>query len=79
MIVFRREAEQKISVGENVVITVCKIHGNAVRIGIDAPSSIHVRRHEEAPKAGRNLRLVGSFLDKAVGLDDRVILAEPSV
>lgn len=46
MLVLTRKAQQKIKVGDNVVITILRVKGQAVRIGIDAPQNIRVVRAE---------------------------------
>ena len=46
MLVLSRKSMERIQIGENVVVTVLEIHGNKVRIGIDAPKEIHVLRSE---------------------------------
>jgi len=49
MLVLTRKRKQTIQVGEDIVITVQQIKGNAVRIGIDAPRSLPIRRGELSP------------------------------
>jgi len=46
MLVLSRKQNEKIIVGDNVTITILKIRGNTVRIGIEAPRDIHVMRGE---------------------------------
>ena len=46
MLVLSRKSKQEIVIGDNVVITVLKIKGNTVRLGIDAPRDVHVVRGE---------------------------------
>jgi carbon storage regulator CsrA len=48
MLVLSRKQNEKIIVGDNVTITVLKIRGNTVRIGIDAPREVAVVRGELA-------------------------------
>jgi len=49
MLVLTRKRKQTIQIGEDIVITVQQIKGNAVRIGIDAPRSLAIRRGELNP------------------------------
>lgn len=49
MLVLSRKPEQKIQIGENVVITILEVKGSTVRIGIEAPRSVRVLRGELAP------------------------------
>lgn len=46
MLVLTRKLGESIRIGDSVVITVLKIKGNAVRIGIDAPKYVTVIRSE---------------------------------
>ena len=46
MLVLTRRISEKCIVGNNVVITVLKVDGNQVRIGIEAPREISVVRSE---------------------------------
>lgn len=48
MLVISRKADQRILIGDNVVITVIQVRGNQVRIRIEAPKEIHVLRAELA-------------------------------
>lgn len=46
MLVLTRRPEQRIVIGEDIVITVLEIRGETVRLGIDAPRSVQVHREE---------------------------------
>lgn len=46
MLVLTRKAQEKILIGEEIVVTVIRIQGKGVRIGIEAPREIPVRRAE---------------------------------
>ncbi len=46
MLVLSRKLNQEIVIGENVKITVLKIKGNTVRLGIEAPRNVRVIRGE---------------------------------
>jgi carbon storage regulator len=55
MLVLTRRISEKFIVGNNVVITVLKVDGNQVRIGIEAPREISVVRSELVNTAPANL------------------------
>jgi len=46
MLVLSRKVGQKIVIDERVTLTVTRISGNRVSIGIEAPPGVHVRRGE---------------------------------
>lgn len=46
MLVLSRKPNEEILIGENIKITVLKVKGNTVRIGIEAPQSVKVMRGE---------------------------------
>jgi len=56
MLILSRYREEKIYIGDDIVITVADIRGDRVRIGVDAPLHISVHRQEvyEAIKAENN-------------------------
>ncbi|MEQ8848176.1 carbon storage regulator [Botrimarina sp.] len=46
MLVLSRKETQRIRVGDSIVVTVVKIAGDKVRVGIEAPSDVLVLRDE---------------------------------
>lgn len=46
MLVLTRKEGEKILIGENISITIVKSKNGQVRIGIDAPKGINIRREE---------------------------------
>ncbi|NLE39305.1 MAG: carbon storage regulator [Pirellulaceae bacterium] len=46
MLVLTRKLDERIHIGQDVTITIVRLQGNAVRIGIDAPRGMHIRRGE---------------------------------
>jgi len=49
MLVLTRKCQEKIQIGENITITVVRVKGQTVRIGIDAPREMKVLRTELPP------------------------------
>jgi carbon storage regulator len=46
MLVLSRKAGQSIKIGDDITITVTKLKGSVVQIGIDAPRHVIVKRAE---------------------------------
>lgn len=46
MLVLTRRINERIVIGDNIVVTVLEVHGDQVRLGIDAPREIKVFREE---------------------------------
>lgn len=51
MLVLSRKLKQEILIGENIKITVLKVKGNSIRLGIEAPRDVHVLRGEIPKKS----------------------------
>jgi carbon storage regulator len=49
MLVLSRRVGEKITIGDDVVVTILAIKGNQVRVGIDAPASVTILRSELEP------------------------------
>jgi carbon storage regulator CsrA len=48
MLVLTRKQQETIQIGENITITIVRIKGNTVRVGIEAPPDVRVVRGEIA-------------------------------
>ena len=46
MLVLSRREKQKIKVGDSIIITIVRVSGDKVRVGIEAPSNVLVLRDE---------------------------------
>jgi len=49
MLVLSRKMGQKLQIGNNITVTVLKTQGNTIRLGIEAPRDVSVRRAELPP------------------------------
>jgi carbon storage regulator len=50
MLVLSRRESEKIRLGDDIVVTVVRVSGDKVRIGIEAPSNVIVLREELKPQ-----------------------------
>ena len=48
MLVLTRKKEEKLAIGDNITVTILKVKGNSVQIGIEAPRDVRVLRSELA-------------------------------
>lgn len=55
MLVVSRKVGQRILIGEKIAVTVLKVTGGGVRIGIDAPAEMPVMREELAKEIAAQL------------------------
>jgi len=64
MLVLSRKEAERIRLGDSIVVTVVRVSGDKVRLGIDAPPNIVVLREELEP-----LPVADATLDEmAIGL-----------
>jgi len=56
MLVLSRKVDQEIVIDGNIKIHVLKIKGNTIRLGIEAPSEVHIARGELEKKDSRQAR-----------------------
>lgn len=54
MLILSRREQQTIIINNDIVVTVERICGDRVRISIDAPSDVHIRRGELEPLIEHN-------------------------
>ena len=60
MLVLNRKFGQKIHVGDDIILTIVRIDRNSIRIGIEAPADVPIRRDELAVHDASRSELVGS-------------------
>ncbi len=46
MLILSRRIDEKIKIGENITITLIDVHGDQVKIGVEAPKDVKVFRQE---------------------------------
>lgn len=51
MLVLTRKTQEQIVIGENIKVTILRVKGNTVKVGIEAPRQVRVIR-SELPSAG---------------------------
>jgi carbon storage regulator len=54
MLVLSRKRDERIVIGENIIITVVEVRGDKVRLGIEAPNDVPVHRQEVYDAIQRN-------------------------
>jgi carbon storage regulator len=72
MLVLSRKQNERIRVGDSVVVTIVRVSGDKVRIGIEAPPDVRVLRDELRPSDTLQVEAV----DGDVCLGNLVIAAE---
>jgi len=46
MLVLSRKTNERIMIGDDIVVTVVRVAGDVVRVGIEAPKSVPIAREE---------------------------------
>ncbi len=59
MLVLSRKEGERIFIGESIVVTIVRIQGDRVRIGVEAPSDVPVMREELLRAASETAREPG--------------------
>jgi carbon storage regulator len=57
MLVLSRREQERIRLGDSIVVTIIRVSGERVRIGIEAPPDVPVLRDELPPHPEREIRL----------------------
>lgn len=68
MLVLSRKLNEKIRLGDEITVTVLRVSGNTIRLGIDAPRDVRVLRGELEPRdeAKSSLREVDKVVERPV-------------
>ena len=53
MLVLTRKAQEEIMIGDNIVVSVVKVSGGKIKLGITAPPEISIKREEDPQKFER--------------------------
>jgi len=53
MLVLTRKSQQQICIGNDITVTILKVKGKSVRVGIEAPSGVTIVRKEVADRMPR--------------------------
>jgi len=67
MLVLTRKLNEQIQIGDDVTITVLRVKGNTIRLGIDAPRSTRVVRGELERFADEGEAVADEALETAAG------------
>lgn len=62
MLILTRKANQKLIINDNIEVVVLEVNGSAVKIGVKAPSDVHIYR-EEIYKEIQNINKQAQALD----------------
>ncbi len=72
MLILSRKVDEKIKIGDDITITLIEVHGDQVKIGVEAPKNVKVFRQEvfnaiqsenkEAVAGSKTLEALSNFL-----------------
>jgi carbon storage regulator len=51
MLVLSRKENQQLIIGDNIIVRVVRVEGGRVRLGIEAPAEVPIRREELASRS----------------------------
>ncbi len=77
MLVLSRRVGESIVIGEDIVISVLEVRGDVVRIGVDAPRSVQVRRQELVEAVAATNREAASPTPDAIADLSRAVGKKP--
>ena len=79
MLVLTRKLMEKLFIGDNICVTVVRLEGGQVRLGIEAPREVAVVRAELVPERQRQTLLERTGHRSTGGSADLEIRRRPSV
>jgi len=65
MLILSRRVGERLTIGENVTLTVLGVKGNQIRLGIDAPRGVAVHREEVLEKLQQAANLEKDKVEQA--------------
>jgi carbon storage regulator len=68
MLVLSRKLGESVQVGDGIVIRIVEVRRSRVRIGIEAPPSVRIRREEIAIQPGDRAYEVELLLESSTGV-----------
>ncbi len=73
MLVLSRRVGESVVIGDDVVVTVLEVRGDVIRVGVDAPRHVQVRRQELLAELEQTNRAAASpSADAVAGLSKLV-------
>lgn len=69
MLILSRKAGESFFIGDSIEVTVFEMHGDRIRIGIEAPANIPILRREIKETMDENVKASGTA-DKLKDLND---------
>lgn len=78
MLVLSRRLGESVVIGDDIVISVLEVRGDVVRIGIDAPRSVQVRRQELVEEVAATNKSAASPAPAAVADLSRLVGKGPT-
>jgi carbon storage regulator len=67
MLVLSRKVGERIQLGDHITVTLVKINGNIVRLGIDAPANMPVVRQELVDRVATESTEADAAEERAAG------------
>ena len=46
MLILSRKVDEKIRIGNDITVTIIEVHGDQIKLGVDAPKNVKVFRQE---------------------------------
>ena len=78
MLVLTRKMNEQIQIGDNITVSILRIKGNAVRVGIQAPRQVRVVRGELPPllERGGDGRTFASLEARGGGVAEHTLTSD---